>query len=50
MLTHWAYVKNLLTPTVACRVKSSKSRRIKKPATKLMAGVRKIISTTFPQK
>ena len=50
IFTHWAYLKNWLTPTVACRVSSRRSRRIKKPAAKLMAGVRKIITTTLPQK
>ena len=50
MLTHWAYVKNLLTPTPAWQVSCRSSFRIRKPRQKLMSGVRKIISTTRPQK
>ena len=50
MLIHWAYVKNLLMPTPAWRVSRSSSFKIKNPNRKLAAGVRKIISTTLPQK
>ena len=50
MLTHWAYVKNLLTPMPAERVSRSRSFRTQKPRQKLTTGVRKIIRTTRPQK